>query len=268
MTAPGAERLGPPGRQRLSPRGFGEVVAHLVKREIDSTHRMTILGWSWPLVRQLAQLIVLIFIFGSVINLKIPHFPVYVFSGLVAWTWFSSGVAAATTSLLDQRHLVFQARLPSATIPIVAVVVPLIDALLALPILLILAAFEGGLHWTTVLLPVLVVVQLALMSGVAWLVSAASVYFRDVPNLVVVGLQILFYVTPVFYRTQLVPHRFTTVLDLNPMTTIVDGYRAALLGLPAPGPLRVAGVVVGSFAIAVIGFVVFTRHSADFVDSL
>ena len=243
-----AESLVAPGQQPLGARPFAEVVGHLVRREIDAAHRMTVLGWAWPLVRQIAQLAVLVFIFGSVIDLHIPHFPVYVFSGLVAWTWFASGVGTAATSLLDQRHLVFQPRLPVATIPIVSITVPLIDALLAVPVLLVLVAFETGLHVTTLLLPLLVVVQFALMSGLAWLLSAASVYFRDVPNLVTVGLQIVFYMTPVFYRTDEIPHRFSHILDLNPMTTVVDGYRAALLGLPAPGVSRLAAVAVGSLA--------------------
>src|SRR4051812_33147000 len=156
MTPPAAASTSPsrtdglavPGERRLTPGVFQEVVLHLVRREIDATHRMTVLGWAWPVARQLAQLAALVFIFGSVLKLGIPHFPVFVFSGLIAWTWFSTGIGTAATVLLDDRHLVFQARLPRAVLPMVSVVVPLVDVVLALPVLLLLAVLERGLEWT------------------------------------------------------------------------------------------------------------------------
>ena len=118
--------------------------------------------------------------------------------------------------MLDERHLVFQPRLPTAVLPIVSIVVPLVDVLLALPILLVMAALETGVEWTLVVTPLLVVLQLALMAGIAWLVSSVSVFFRDVPNLVAVVLQILFYMTPVFYGLRTVPDEYQWVLEAQP----------------------------------------------------
>lgn len=263
-----ADGLTAPGEPTLRPAVFRELVVHLVRREIDAQHRMTVLGWLWPLARQLAQLAALVFIFGSVLDLDIDNFPVFVFSGLVAWSWFSSGVAGATTSLLDQRHLVHQPRFPRAVLPVVALAVPLVDVLLALPVLLVLVLFEHGLDATIAAVPLLVLLQLVLMVGIGWLTSAASVFFRDVPNLVAVALQILFYMTPVFYGLRNVPEKYTGVLEANPMTTIVEGYRAALLGEAWPDPARFAYVAVLGIVLSGVGYVVFSRLSKRFVDSL
>ena len=93
-------------------------------------HRFTLLGWAWPVVRQLAQLAVLVFVFSTILDLGIDNFPVFVFSGLIAWSWFAGGVQQATASLIANRHLVFQSRFPVAVLPIVAVAVPFIDVLL------------------------------------------------------------------------------------------------------------------------------------------
>jgi lipopolysaccharide transport system permease protein len=276
MTPPAAASTSPsrtdglavPGERRLGPAVFQEVVVHLVRREIASTHRMTVLGWAWPVARQLAQLAALVFIFGSVIDLNIQHFPVFVFSGLVAWTWFSTGISNATVSLLDQRHLVFQPRFPRPVLPVVAVAVPLVDVVLALPVLLGLALFEHGLEWTVLAVPLLVVLQLVLMVGLSWIVSSASVFFRDVPNLVAVALQITFYLTPVFYGLRTVPAKYTAILYANPMTTIVEGWRAALLGEPWPGPLRFLYVAGLGVVLCVAGYLLFNRLSRRFVDSL
>jgi lipopolysaccharide transport system permease protein len=268
QTAQQPAALVAPRHVTLTPSRFSAVVLHLVKRELDSTHRMTVLGWAWPVLRQLAQLAILTFIFGSVIDLHIKHFPVYVFSGLLSWTWFASGVGAATTSLLDQRHLLFQPRFPAAVIPIVAMTVPLVDLVIALPLLLTMGAFEEGLRWTAFLLPALVALQFTLMMGLAWIFAIATVFFRDVPNVVAVGLQAIFYMTPVFYKIHAVPHRYGAVLDANPLSAIVDGYRAVLLGLPSPSPARY--LTVGLVAVLGIaaGSALFRRNASRLVDSL
>jgi lipopolysaccharide transport system permease protein len=257
-----------PRSTKLSPGLFKELCLHLVKREIDATHRMTVLGWAWPVVRQLVQLAVLVFIFGSVLDLGIENFPVFVFSGLIAWTWFAGGTAEATGSLLTQRHLLFQPRLPPAVLPIVAVSVPLVDVLMALPILLVMLLFEGGIPATVVFIPLLIVVQLVLMSGVAWLTAAGSVFLRDIPNIVAVSLNVLFYLTPVFYGLHAIPDKYAGLLKLNPLATIVNSYRALLLGEPYPSLLVIAYTLACAAGLAVAGYLVFVRLQDRFVDNL
>jgi lipopolysaccharide transport system permease protein len=245
-----------------------DLTLHLAKRELDMTHRMTVLGWAWPLVRQLALLGVLVFIFSKVLELGIDNYATFVFTGLIAWSWFATGMASATSSLVGQRHLLFQGRFPAAVLPVVALAVPLLDVLLALPVLLVLVATSEGLPWTIVLVPLLIVVQFVLMAGLAWLTAAATVFFRDVPNLVGVALLLLFYLTPVFYGLRNVPDRFRGLLQLNPLTTVVEAYRAVLLGDPAPGAGRLAAVVAFSMLVAAVGFVSFHRGQHRFVDYL
>jgi lipopolysaccharide transport system permease protein len=266
--AAGVAGLASPRAATLSPGLFKELVLHLVKREIDATHRMTVLGWAWPVARQLVQLAVLVFIFGSVLDSGIKHFPVYVFSGLIAWTWFAGGIAGATSSLLSQRHLLHQPRLPPAVLPMVAIVVPLVDVLMALPVLALMLLASGGIPWTALLVPVLVLAQLVLMSGIAWLASAGSVFLRDIPNIVAVGLNVLFYLTPVFYSLHKIPQQYAGYLKLNPMATIVDMYRALLLGQPYPGALAIAYTATLSVVLMIGGYVAFHRVQHRFVDSL
>ena len=243
-------------------------MAHLAAREVASLHRFTLLGWAWPLVRQLAQLGVLVIAFSHVLNLGVPHYAPFVFSGLIAWNWFSTGLINGTSSLLDGRHLVFQPRFPMIALPLVAVSVPLIDLLLALPVLVIMVVASTGLHWTILFLPVLVAIQLTLMAGIAWLTAAATVYFRDVRHIVGVGVTMLFYFTPVFYDLARLPPHFRSLLRINPMTTIVDGYHSIVLGgrLPAAGWL--AAVTLLSVVLAAAGAVLFNRLSPGFVDEL
>ena len=231
-------------------------------------HRFTLLGWLWPLTRQLAQLAVLVFVFSSVLNLGIDNYPVFVFSGLIAWSWFSSGILRATSSLVAQRHLVFQPKFPAVVLPVVAVAVPLIDVAMALPVLLAMLLWSGELHWTIVFLPALLAVQLLLMCGLGWLAAAANVYLRDVGNIVGVGMLMLFYLTPVFYDYSRVPPDLQWVLRLNPMGTLIEADRAVLLGGAPPPFAELAPVVVGSAVLAAAGLVFFLKVRDGLVDEL
>jgi lipopolysaccharide transport system permease protein len=161
-----------------------------------------------------------------------------------------------------------QPRVPSSVLPIVAVVVPLVDVLFALPVLVLMLALSSGLDWGLLACPALLVLQFTLVAGLGWLLAAVSVFLRDVPNLVGVALMILFYLTPVFYDRSRVPERFRWILDLNPMTAIIDAYRSLLLGTPGPGVVRLGAVAVASVALLVFGQRVFARLAPRFADHL
>jgi lipopolysaccharide transport system permease protein len=122
--------------------------------------------------------------------------------------------------------------------------------------------------WTIALFPCTLVLQFILMSGIAWLIAAGSVMFRDIPNVVGVALMILFYMTPVFYTLQAIPASFARILQLNPMTTIVEANRALLLGRPAPGWGYIAFVVVLSAVLSAAGYRLFRRLENRLVDEL
>jgi lipopolysaccharide transport system permease protein len=269
VTAQAAEPvLRPAGARGVGARRFAALVLHLTVRELRSTNHLTLLGWGWPVLRQLAQLAVLVFVFGHIFDFGIENYAVYVFVGIVAWTWFASGVGTAAGVVLQRRHLVLQPRLPTAVVPLVAVAVPFVDVLFALPVLVVMLLATTGLTWGLLACPLLIAVQLVLMTGLAWLLAAVSVFLRDVPNLVGVVLLMLFYLTPVFYVRDSVPERFRWVLDLNPLTTIIEAYRSLLLDAPGPGGARVAALVAVSGVLAAAGFALFRALQLRFADHL
>ena len=121
-----------------------------------------------------------------------------------------------------------------------SVVVPLVDVVIAFPVLLLMLAIGDELRCSLLICPLLLPLQALLMAGVAWLAAAGSVFFRDVPNVVALGLTLTFYLTPVFYGLKSVPAEYEWVLELNPLTTIIECHRALLLGEPGPEVLRIA----------------------------
>jgi lipopolysaccharide transport system permease protein len=151
---------------------------------------------------------------------------------------------------------------------VAASTVAFVDALIALPVLIGIVAISGDLAPSILFLPVLAVIQLLLVCGLAWLASAASVYLRDVAQIVIVGLLLLFYLTPVFYETARVPDNYAWVIKLNPLTPLIEGYRDVLVDGHLPPAEPIAAVTAASIAIAALGFIVFQRLRQGFVDEL
>jgi lipopolysaccharide transport system permease protein len=253
---------------RRSFRQLTELVAHLAKRQLESQHRFTVLGWTWPLLRQLVQLVVLVFVFSGLLDLGIPNFPLFVFVGLMIWTWFATAVTVASSVLVNQRHMLMSPGFPAIALPLVAVAVPLVDLLMALPVLLILLAVSGEIHAGLLALPLVVLVEFALAAGVALIVSVLNVYVRDVENVVTVGLLLLFYLTPVFYGLRQVPERFHGVLGFNPVGRLVTIARDLVIEGRAPGLSACVYVLLVAGVLLTVGVWLFRRLQADMLDLL
>jgi len=235
---------------------------------VASSQRLTLLGWAWPVVRQLAQLVILVLVFSEFLDVGIDDFPIFVFCGLIVWNWFSSAIPAASTSVLTKRHLALQPGFPTPIIPVAAVVVPLIDVLLVLPAFVAVLAVEGELRWTALGLPGVFALEMMLLVGLAWLAAAVSVYLRDIPNALPVAMTLLFYVSPIFYDRSIVPDDWEWVLDVNPIAILIEAARALVLDTPGPSAAQMAWVVAASAAAFAAGLLAFRRLSRGFADEL
>lgn len=258
-----------PRRPALSrARRYRELVTHLARRELSASHRFTLLGAGWPLLRLLAQWAVLAVVFDGVVDLGIPDYPVFLLCGLIAWNWFAAGAGAGTRSVEGQRHLVLQPGLPALVLPAVSVAVAFADVLVALPILVLLVALTTGLEWTLLLLPVLLLIQFVLTCGLVWITAAAAVYLRDVRNVVDVAITLLFYVTPVFYDLRRVPADLRGVLELNPLTPLIDAWRAVLIDGRLPSGAGLWLTALAAVVVAAAGAALFRRLEPGFADEL
>ncbi len=254
-----------------STRGIGgaiELVRHLASRELRSSHRRTALGWTWPLAIQLIQLAVLSFVFGRVLPLGIEDYPTFVFCGLVFWSWFRGALTGAVTSVTGNEALVLEPRMPRLLLPLVAVAVATFDLLVALPVLLVLVAIVGDVHATWALLPALLAIQAVLMTGIGFIVAASQVFVRDVEQALGAVLLILFYMTPVFYPLDTVPDGYRWIFDINPISGLIDAYRAILLDGVMPDVARAGGMAGASIVTLAAGLVLFRRLEPRFIDEL
>lgn len=246
-----------------------DLLRELIARDLKLRYRRSILGVAWTLLNPLAELLVLLFIFGSVLPLNIPNYAAFLFTGLLVYGWFQSALNFATTAIVGNRDLIRRPGVPSTILPIVTVASHLVHFLLALPVLFFLLIFDGvGIASTVVALPILIAIEFVLILSLAYPVAVIHVWFRDTQYLLRIALQLLFYLTPVFYESSAIPERFQALYRLNPMVIVVESYRAVLIDGRLPAAESLLSVAIASIALLMVGLFVFRRTSHRFADEL
>jgi lipopolysaccharide transport system permease protein len=248
---------------------FFDLLRVLVDRDMKLLYKRSALGIAWTLINPLLQLAVFSFVFRSVIPINIPKFSSFAFSGLLIWTWSQTALFQATGLITSNKALIRQPNFPTAILPVVTTMTGLIHFLLALPVLIIFLAVDG-IQPSSVLfvLPLLMVIQFILTVGLAYPLAALNVTFRDTQHTLGVLLQMLFYLTPIFYDLNSVPKEFQPLYQLNPMVPLIEAYRAILLKGTQPDwqALLIVSLVVA--VILPIGLAIFRRQSNTFVEEL
>ena len=247
---------------------YRELFLALTARDVKVRYKQTSLGILWALIQPLANMMIFTLIFGRLA--KIPSdgiaYPVFVFSALLPWTFFSNAVSTAASSVVGSSALVSKVYFPRLIIPLSSVGAGLVDFAIAACILLVLMVyFQVGFSLNLLAAPLLAVATLFTALGVGSLISALNVAYRDFRYVVPFMLQFWMFATPVVYPVSLVPERWQWLLYLNPMAGLVDAYRACFLARPFdPTGLAISGAM--SVAFFVLGIVYFGRVERRFAD--
>ncbi len=250
---------------------YRELVYFLIWREIQGAYRQTALGMLWLFLRPLVHMIVLSLVFGGLIGVPSGDLPYPLFSlaGLVPWGYFAAAVQRAAGSLVEQRHVISKVYFPRMVLPLAAAASGLVDFAASFVIFLG-AMLVYGLPLSLEILWVPGLLFMALASALAvglWL-ATLSVKYRDISFAVNFLLQALMYASPVIYPVNLVPKSLLFIYQLNPMTSVIQGFRWALLGSgEAPGEGFI--ISVGVLVLALIsGAYIFRRTERTIVDIL
>lgn len=255
-----------PGRQIAYIR---DLLRELVLRDVKIRYKRSYLGVAWTLVTPVAQVLIFSFLFERVLPLGIPNYTVFLFIGVMAWSWFATALNGSAGVIVNNPGLVRRPGFPVAVLPVLTVTTSGVQFVLALPVVLFFSAAGGGaLGAALAALPLVIGVQFLFMASLAYLIAASNVRFRDTQHLVGALLMILFYLTPVFYSRALVPEEYRLVYAVNPMVEILEAYRAVLLDNAWPDFAGLGGVAAVGGVILFWSFRLFRRASARFVEEL
>lgn len=254
---------------------YRALIYSLVARELKARYRGSLLGFVWSFVNPLLLLLIYTFVFTVVMpgarGAGLEPYAVFLFCGILPWTWFSSSLLESSNVLVAGGNLIRKVMFPAEVLPIVAVLAGLVNFCLGLPILAAFLIYYGvdvagpDLLW----LPVLVVLQTVLTLGFALAASALTVLFRDVRDLLANLLTLWFFATPIVYPLWSTPPAVQRLLAFNPMTAIVVSYQEVLF---REGPYRdwprVAALAAASAAVFVAGYFVFDRLRDTFAEEV
>ena len=245
-----------------------ELLYFLAKRDINVRYKQTLLGGLWAIIQPLASMVVFSFFFGRLAKMPsdgIPY-PIFVYAGLVTWTYFTNALSGSGNSLVGNANLITKVYFPRLIVPAVACIVGLLDFSIALSVLAVLMAWYRIMPTAALLLfPLLVgLTFLCALGGGLWL-SALNVQYRDVKYAIPFLIQLGMFLSPVIYPSSILKnHRW--VMALNPMAGIIEACRSALLGR---SPLDWGMLGISAFMICLLfvsGLYYFRRTEKKFAD--
>jgi ABC-type polysaccharide/polyol phosphate export permease len=248
-----------------------DLLWHMTIRHLRGQYKQSVLGYAWAFLNPLSQLVILSFVFSTIIRVPtgdIP-FPLFFFTGLIPWIFFSTALASGTDSVVNASALVTKVYFPREVLPTAAVLTKIVDLGLGLLILMGLMLYYGETPGATAAwLPLLFGIHLVFTIGLTFPLAALNLYFHDVRFLVGVVLTLWFYMTPVIYPVDIVPEKYLWIFDINPMSLFINAYRRVLLEGEAPGIEKVlAGAAIAAVTF-IVGYFLFKRMEKGFADSI
>jgi homopolymeric O-antigen transport system permease protein len=247
---------------------YRELLWVLTTRDIKVRYKQTVLGAAWAIIRPVTVMVIFSVVFGQLAGMPSDGYPypVFVYAALLPWTFFSNAISASGQSLVGSAHLVSKVYFPRLIIPLASAGSGLVDLLISTGILLLMMKWYGlGWSWNLLAAPFLLAAVAFAALGVGTLLSALTVSYRDFTHIMPFLVQVWMYITPVVFPVSLVPARWQWVLYFNPMTGLVEGFRAAFLGKPFDLPGICVSIAV-AIALFVIGVAYFERAERRFAD--
>ena len=249
---------------------YRELLWVLTARDIRVRYKQTVLGVAWAVIQPVMIMIVFSIFFGRLA--KVPSegfpYPVYVYAGLLPWTFFANAISQSSNSIISSANLITKVYFPRLIIPLSSIGAGIVDFMISTVILLLLMMYYGvpfsiNLLYTPFLL--LAVIFIALGFG-TWL-AALNVAFRDFRYVVPFMVQVWLFITPVIYPSNIIPENWQWLYYINPMAGLIDGFRAAFLGtqLDYIGPAISFVVAILCFFAGLLYFRTVERRFADII---
>jgi lipopolysaccharide transport system permease protein len=245
-----------------------ELLYFLVWRDVKVRYKQTVLGIGWSVLQPFLTMVVFTIFFGRLA--KVPSdgvpYPVFSLAALVPWTYFATAASNGSSSLVGNQHLVAKVYFPRVLVPLAAVLMPAVDLAASFGMLMVLMAWYHVVPTPAIItLPLYAVLGMLTAFAVTLWTSALSVRYRDARYVLPFLIQIWLFVSPVAYPASMVPEKWRLVYALNPMATVVEGFRSSLLGTPAPAAMAMIAVPAVAAALSA-GVAYFRSVEGSIVD--
>jgi len=249
---------------------YRELLRFLVVRDIKVRYKQTMLGGLWAILQPFMNMVVFTIFFGHLA--KIPSdqlpYPIFVYTALLPWQFFSGGIGSSGNSLVANSHLISKVYFPRMIIPAASLGAGCLDFLIAFILLIVMMIYYGISPGIGILLfPILMTLVAVAALGVGMILAALNVAYRDFRYVIPFLVQFWLFATPVIYPVSIVPKQWRWLINLNPMAGLITGIRSSLLNLPLSWPdIWISGSIsMGLFVIGIFYFKKMERRFADII---
>ena len=250
---------------------YRELLKTSVKKDIGGKYKNSFLGVLWSFINPLLQILVYAVIFPLVMKNggSYKDYTVFMVCGLIPWAYFTTVINRASFIMIENGNILKKVYFPRSILPLSLVTSETINFLVSCIIILAFIVIKGfGISKFILFFPLVLLIQYVLLLGVALIFSAVTVYMRDIQHFIGVVLQLLFYATPIVYSIDTIPEGFRWILKWNPMTYIIEGYRAIFYNQTMPD-LKALGILgIISIVILIVGYLLFSKLQKRFAEEL
>lgn len=243
------------------------LVEVLISRDLKARYRGTLLGFCWSFVTPLVMMTIYVLVFRIFMRVAVPNYAAFLLSTLLPWTCFVAGISDGMQSIIANGNLIKKVQLPSEVFPLVAVASNMIHFLLSMPVLLVVLALSGLTPTYCALgFFALSLLQFIFTYALALLLACMAVQFRDLLHIMPNIMMMWFYMTPIIYASDMVPQRFVVFARLNPLTGLMDAYRAIFITGSLPSLPWCGFFLTGSCVFLAFSLWVFRRRQDLFAE--
>jgi len=247
---------------------YRDLFYFLVWRDIKVLYAQTILGFLWAILQPLIQIFIFTIIFGKIAKISTDGIPYILFSSvaIIPWTYMSQAMTASSESLVAGQHMLGKIYFPRLIFPIIPALAKMVDFGISMLIIFVVILFYRVMPtWNLLFFPLFVVQMMSIAMGVGLWLSAMAIRFRDVKLAMPFAIRMAMYTAPVVYSASSIPEKYRIIYSLNPLVSVIEGFRACLLGTPFPWQSVWPGMVI-TIILFVSGALYFKRMERVFVD--
>lgn len=248
---------------------YRQLLKSNVRKEIRGKYKGSFLGVLWSFVNPLLMTLVYAIVFPFILKNSQDHYVTFLITGIIPWSFFTACISQGTNTILLNGGIIKKVYFPRIVLPISVVTSALINFLISCLIIFIFLLFSGiGFSYYILLLPIVVLIQYILQLGLLFITCSVDVYVRDAEYLINFFVQMLFYGTPVLYSSTLFPENIRWILNLNPLTQIINAYRDILYYKQMPDFGWLSIMLCVSVIILFLGLAVFKKLEKGFAEEL
>lgn len=248
---------------------YRELLKTSIKKDIGGKYKHSFLGILWSFINPLLQISVYAFVFQIILRSDIKNYAVYLCCGLIPWQFFSSVVLRGAAIVVDNGNIIKKVYFPREVLPISLASSEGVNFLISTIIILGFVIFGGiGLSYYILWYFLIFLLQYILSIGVALIVSSITVYFRDLQHILGIIMQLLFYATPIVYSMDSVPSNFKWLVKVNPMSYLIESYRAIFYNKTLPNFNDLGKALIMGIVFCIVGYFVFKKLEKRFAEEL